>query len=68
MSRVLAGIVYFFTAAFFGCFLFWPIAQALRGAFVDANGALTAAYLVEVFRNRLYVEGLENALFIGIAG
>lgn len=54
-------------AAFFGCFLFWPIAQTLRGAFFDANGAFTLAYAVEVFRNPVYLEGLRNAFALAVA-
>src|ERR1700722_15858222 len=31
MPRVFASLVYALAAAFFGCFLFWPIFQALQG-------------------------------------
>ena len=59
--------VYAFTAAFFGCFLLWPIWQTVQGAFVDAGGGFTADYFVEVFRNRFYLEGLSNAFLLAAA-
>lgn len=67
MSRIASFFTCVFAAIFFGCFLAWPIAQAVRGAFVDANGAWTLVYFAEIFRNRLYLEGLENALALAVA-
>lgn len=46
--------------AFFGAFLFWPIWQVLQGGFFDADG-FTLAYVIEVFKNPIYLEGLRNA-------
>src|SRR5579862_7538442 len=66
MSRAFAILVYTFTALFFACFLFLPICQALQGAFFDAGGAFTLDYLKEIFRNRIYTEGLLNALFLAV--
>jgi iron(III) transport system permease protein len=45
-------------------FLLWPLADSVRGAFVDANGRFTLDYLVTVFRNPLYREGMRNAFGI----
>jgi len=67
MSKSLSWLVLLFTAAFFGCFFAWPIVQILRQAFLDADGHFTFAYVTEVFRNRIYLEGMRNALFLGIA-
>lgn len=67
MSRSFAALVYLFAAAFFGCFLVWPIAQTLRGAFLDADGAFTVVFVAEVFRNPLYLEGLRNAFLLAVA-
>src|SRR5215813_6460539 len=67
MSRALAVTVYALTAALFGFFFILPIVQTLAGAFV-LNGQLTLAFVAEVFRNPLYVEGLRNAFFLGLFG
>lgn len=67
MSRTFAAGVALISTAFFACFFIWPIAAALRGAFVDADGALTFVYIAEVFRNRIYLEGLTNALLLALA-
>jgi iron(III) transport system permease protein len=44
--------------------LLWPLADGVRGAFVDANGRATFAYMAAVFQNPLYREGFRNALGI----
>jgi len=54
-------------AAFFACFLFWPICQTLRGAFFNADGAFTLAYARGVFANPIYLEGLRNAFTLAVA-
>jgi iron(III) transport system permease protein len=48
-------------------FLAWPLAEAVRGAFVDPNGHWTGAYVVAAFRNPVYLAGLRNALIIAVA-
>jgi iron(III) transport system permease protein len=48
-------------------FLVWPLADGVRGAFVDADGRATFAYMAAVFRNPLYREGFTNALMIALA-
>lgn len=67
MSRTFAWLAALLTAAFFGCFLVWPVIQTLRGAFVNADGAITLDFVGEVFRNRIYLEGLANSLMVAIA-
>ena len=52
--------------AFFGAFFFFPIFQVLRGGFTDRAGRFTLVYLFEVFRNRLYLEGLWNSLRLAL--
>lgn len=51
-------------AALLGLFFFWPIATVLAGAFRDADGHFTGAYAGEIFRNRIYLEGLLNSLLL----
>ncbi|MDQ3625306.1 MAG: iron ABC transporter permease, partial [Verrucomicrobiota bacterium] len=67
MSKTFAWIVYALTLGFFGCFLFWPIATTLQGAFIDADSRFTFAFVAEVFRNPIYLEGLRNAFLLAVA-
>ncbi|MEP6652178.1 MAG: hypothetical protein ABJA82_02405, partial [Myxococcales bacterium] len=47
-------------------FLFWPLAETIRGAFVDLNGRFTGAYLWAVFQDPLLREGFRNALTLAV--
>jgi len=51
---------------FLGLFLVWPVVEAVAGAFLDAGGHFTWNYLAEVLRNPIYLEGLRNALGMGL--
>jgi iron(III) transport system permease protein len=53
-------------AALLGFFLIWPLADGVRGAFVDGSGHATLAYMAMVFRNPLYREGFVNALELAL--
>jgi iron(III) transport system permease protein len=66
MSRHFSQLVFLFTAVFFALFFLWPIAEVLRAAFVGSDGQFTLAFLGEVFRNPLYLEGLWNSLQMGV--
>jgi iron(III) transport system permease protein len=66
MSKTFAWFVYVLTAAFFACFFVWPIGATLGGAFFDADRKFTLEFVAEVFRNRIYLEGLANSLFLAI--
>jgi iron(III) transport system permease protein len=70
MSKSFAWLVYLLTGAFFACFFVWPIGEIVLGrggAFFDADGHFTFAFVAEVFRNRIYLEGLRNAFLLGLA-
>ncbi|MCX6968320.1 MAG: iron ABC transporter permease [Verrucomicrobia bacterium] len=67
MSRAFAIAVGVMAALFFGCFFLWPILQTVQGAFRDAGGNWTLDYLWEIGRNRVYLEGLQNAFFLALA-
>ena len=67
MSKTFAWSVWVLTASFFGCFFLWPIAATIDGAFIDADGKLTFAFVSEIFRNRIYLEGLRNAFLLAVA-
>ncbi len=61
MSRLLPHAIFAACALFFAAFFLFPIFHTLGSAFVDLNGRLTIDYVIEVFRNPLYLEGLYNA-------
>ena len=44
----------------------WPVIESVMGAFVDTAGQVSMAYLSEVFRNPIYIEGLWNAALMGV--
>jgi iron(III) transport system permease protein len=67
MSRPLSILVYALSGLFFFFFLVWPIVETIRGAFQSADGSFTLAYVAEVFRNPIYLEGLQNAFLLAIA-
>ncbi len=67
MSKSIAWLIFAGTAIFFGCFFLWPLCQTLDGAFRDADGHVTFAFIAEVFRNRIYTEGLWNAFLLAVA-
>lgn len=66
MSNALAKLVYLVTGLFFFFFFLWPIGETIRGAFFDNAGNLTFAYIAEVFRNPIYLEGLSNAFWLAV--
>jgi len=66
MSKTFAWFVYALTAAFFACFFLWPLYVTLREAFHDADKKFTFDFVAEVFRNRIYLEGLGNALLLAV--
>ena len=67
MSRRLSILVFALTGLFFFFFFAWPIGETLRGAFFTAEGTFTASYVVEVFKNPIYLEGLANAFLFAVA-
>jgi iron(III) transport system permease protein len=66
-ARALTAAVAALLGVLLATFLLWPLADSVRGAFVDANGHATFAYMATVFRNPLYREGFRNALAIAFA-
>lgn len=56
-----------FTFVFFVLFFFLPVFHVLKGGITDGSGGFTTFYLMEVFRNPVYSEGLVNAFKIAIA-
>ncbi len=64
MPPNLARAIFAATAAFLAVFLLWPVAQILKGGFLDAGGHLTFAYLGAVLADPLYREGLVNSFLL----
>jgi iron(III) transport system permease protein len=67
MSRPLSIFVLIVSGLYFALFLVWPVVETLRGAFFTSEGVFTFAYLAEVFRNPIYLEGLINAFLLAVA-
>lgn len=67
MSQTFARSVFIFTLLFFAAFFFWPIYQILRGGFIDADGNFTLRTFVALLQDPLYLEGLINSFWLGLA-
>lgn len=66
MSQSFARFVFFGTLLFFAAFFLWPIAQILRGGFVDADGHITLAYIAALLRDPIYVGALANSFLLAL--
>jgi iron(III) transport system permease protein len=66
MSQKAAWFVWAAVLLYLGCFFIWPITVTIQGAFIDAQGRWTAEYLLEVFRNRIYLDGLLNSFWLAV--
>ena len=67
MSKKFSIFVYAITLLFFACFFLLPVTETLRGAFFDQDGRFTIAYIAEVFRNPIYLEGLRNSFILAVS-
>jgi iron(III) transport system permease protein len=67
MSHSFARFVFLLTAAFFAAFFIWPVAQILKGGFVDADGNITFAYLAALLSDPIYLGGLRNSFLLACA-
>ncbi len=66
MNKGLATTIYGFTIAFFALFFVYPIWHTVKEAFVTPEGSITFAYITELFKNPIYVEGLINSFYMGL--
>ncbi|MCG8599747.1 MAG: iron ABC transporter permease [Verrucomicrobiales bacterium] len=66
MTRKLAIFIYAVTAVFFALFFIYPIWHTVKEAFHSADGGFTFAYVAELFRNPIYLEGLANSFYMGL--
>jgi iron(III) transport system permease protein len=67
MSWRLAILIFALAGLYFALFFVLPIVETLRGAFFTSDGTFTLSYIVEVFRNPIYLEGLTNAFLLAVA-
>lgn len=66
MSRKFSYAIFAATSLFFLLFFLFPIWTTVREAFQTSDGDFTIAYILEVFRNPIYLEGLVNSLKMGV--
>jgi len=52
--------------AFFACFFVWPIFASVKTAFTSVRGGFTFEYIIEVFANDLYRQGLYNSMTMAV--
>ncbi len=67
MPKLLTRFILAVTLLFLSVFFLWPIGNVLWRSMADENGQPSFAFLAEVFRNPIYVEGLENAFNLALA-
>lgn len=58
---------YVLLLAWLGLFFIYPLIRVLLGGFLDEEGKPTLAFLIEVFRNPLHLEGLLNSFLLALA-
>lgn len=66
MNRKIAILITTIVVAIFGVFFLYPVGMTLAVAFQNEDGGFTLDYVLGVFRNPVYVEGLWNAFVMGI--
>jgi iron(III) transport system permease protein len=54
------------TGTMMACFLVWPVCVTIKEAFVAPGGEFTLAFVGEIFRNPIYVEGLLNSFKMAV--
>ena len=65
MRKSTAWFVFFSTVAVLSLLFFWPLGRVVSGGFW-VEGRFTLRYLLGVFENPIYVEGLLNSLKIAL--
>jgi iron(III) transport system permease protein len=65
MRRSTAWFVFVAASLFFAVLFLWPVARVIGGGFW-VEGRFTLRYLVGVFQNPIYAEGLLNSVKLGL--
>ncbi len=66
MSKTTAYAITAIVVIVFGIFFLYPVGMSLAVAFKAEGGGLTLDYIMGVFANPVYVEGLWNAFLMGV--
>jgi len=66
MKKSTAIVITAVVVAIFSVFFLYPVAMTLAVAFKNESGGFTLDYMIGIFRNPVYVEGLKNALIMGL--
>jgi iron(III) transport system permease protein len=66
MRRSNAWIVFAATSALFALLFLYPLGMVIKGGFFDEDGRFTAKYVVGVFQNPVYAQGLLNSVMIAV--
>ena len=66
MNKLTAYSITAVVVFLFGVFFIYPVGMTLAVAFEGEDGGFTFDYVISVFRNPVYVEGLWNALMMGV--
>jgi iron(III) transport system permease protein len=66
MRKQSANLIFTLTLAIFALLFLFPLAMVIKGGFIDANGDLTSRFVLGVFQNPVYAQGLLNSLGIAL--
>ena len=66
MDKKVAYAITSVVVILFGIFFLYPVGMTLAVAFQDEDGGFTVDYVLEVFNNPIYMEGLWNSLLMGV--
>lgn len=64
MARIASWSLLILCFLYFAVGFIWPLTFTLHGAFFDADQNFSFAYLLEIFKNPIYLEGMLNAFLI----
>src|SRR3954463_882881 len=66
MRRRNAYLIFAITLAIFALLFLLPLGMVIKGGFIDENGSLTTRFVLGVFQNPIYAQGLLNSLGIAL--
>jgi len=61
-----SGLIFWLAIAFFGAFFIYPVLRTVGEAFF-VDGGFTMRYVMDVLNDATYLEGLSNALLLGVS-